>query len=888
MSTTTTAAAAATATGDRAPAQGGIFEGLNPTVFNPADPITLFIIQATIVIALTRLLYWPLSKIREPRVIAEVITGILLGPSVLGRVPGFTDAIFPKEGMAPFRLAANIGLILYLFLVGMEINLMYLLRNWRTAVGVATLDMAIPFGCGVALAYGLYHQFGDDDELAPITFPVFALFIGVAIAITAFPVLCRILTALKLLNTNVGVIVLTSGIINDVVGWVLLALCVTLVNSGAGVTAVYILLVAVGYGLFLAYAVRPCFMWVLRKTHSLENGPTEAVVALTILMVFASAFFTSIIGVHSIFGAFMVGLMCPHEGGFAIKLTEKIEDLISTLFVPLFFALSGINTNLSLLDSGITWGYVVAVTVTAFFTKLFGGTMGARLNGLVWRESVTIGTLMSCKGLVELIVLNIGLQAKILSTRTFTIFVVMALVTTFLTTPLVSWLYPPSYQRKLELWKQGKIDWDGNPLTSSEGADGEDAGDKDVANRVLVYLRTDGLSSLLSTVSLFTAGQPKRQSPEQTTAGNEKGVSQGGLMSNMDATEQAPKPLLRIHGCRLVGLTERNSSVMKVSEIEEFAGHDPIIKAFGTSANNTTRDVVVSGQISVVPEESFADTLATEATKLKSDLILVPWSETGTISELPSFYSASRGDPLSNGDFSQLMTNIFDHARSVAAVGLFIDSTLLDPTDSENRPTRMLSRQISGLSKSDVQDPTAIRFHSAESRRKKGIRVLYTGTDDDVYAFRLALQFAQNENIDVDIVSLPDKDASEDLHFSQIKATIPDSVVDRVSFSELSGGDNTSVAASLLATQPEDKQFTIFILGRSVTGLAGDSSGSGSVSIRGTLGSVPASLAKEIKRTATANVSILVVQAKHHAAERTTTAALNKKPSVVAHADVQN
>ncbi|RSL77083.1 hypothetical protein CEP51_009394 [Fusarium floridanum] len=879
MSATTTTAAAATATGARAPKQGGIFEGLNPTVFNPADPVILFIIQATIVIALTRLLYWPLSKIKEPRVIAEVITGILLGPSVFGRVPGFTDAIFPKEGMAPFRLAANIGLILYLFLVGMEINLTYLLRNWRTAVGVATLDMAIPFGCGVALAYGLYHEFGDDPELAPISFGVFALFIGVAIAITAFPVLCRILTALKLLNTNVGVIVLTSGIINDVVGWVLLALCVTLVNSGAGVTAVYILLVTVGYSLFLAYAVRPCFMWVLRKTHSLENGPTEAVVALTILMVFASAFFTSVIGVHSIFGAFMVGLMCPHEGGFAIKLTEKIEDLISTLFVPLFFALSGINTNLSLLDSGITWGYVVAVTVTAFFTKLFGGTMGARLNGLVWRESVTIGTLMSCKGLVELIVLNIGLQAKILSTRTFTIFVVMALVTTFLTTPLVSWLYPPSYQRKLELWKQGKIDWDGNPLNPPD-ADESDGSDKDVANRVLVYLRTDGLSSLLSTVSLFTAGHAKRQPVGDSSAHGEKSVATEGLMSS-----DAPKPLLRIHGCRLVGLTERNSSVMKVSEIEEFASHDPIIKAFGTSANNTTRDVIVSGQISVVPENTFADTLATEATKLKSDLILVPWSETGTISELPSFYSASRGDPLANGDFTQLMANIFDHAKPIAAVGLFIDSTLLDPTDSEARPTRVLSRQISGISKSDVQDPTAIRFHSAESRRKKCIRVLYTGSEDDVYAFRLALQFAQNENIDVEIISLPDKDASEDLHFSQIKSTIPDSIVDRINFTELSAERTATIASSLLSSQPEDKQSTIFILGRSVTTLGGDSSGSASSSTRGTLGSVPASLVHEIKRTATCNVSLLIVQAKQAAPERT---GLNRKPSTASHAHAPN
>jgi len=151
----------------------------------------------------------------------------------------------------------------------------------------------------------------------------------------------------------------------------------------------------------------------------------------------------------------MVGLMCPHEGGFAIKQTEKTEDLTSTLFIPLFFALSGINTNLALLDSGIVWGYVIAVTVVAFLSKMIGGTLGARLNGMVWRGSSTIGTLMSCKGLVELIVLNIGLQAKILSTRTFTIFAVMALVTTFATAPLVSWIVSPMVPAEAGVVEEG-------------------------------------------------------------------------------------------------------------------------------------------------------------------------------------------------------------------------------------------------------------------------------------------------------------------------------------------------------------------------------------------------------------------------------------------------
>jgi Kef-type K+ transport system membrane component KefB len=218
-------------------------------------------------------------------------------------------------------------------------------------------------------------------------------------------VLCRILTELKLLQTQVGVVVLSAGVGNDVVGWILLALCVALVNAGSGITALYVLLTCAAYILFLVYAVRPVFLWILKRSGSLRDGPSQSMVGLTILMTLASAFFTGIIGVHPIFGAFLVGLICPHDGGFAIKLTEKIEDLVCVFFLPLYFALSGLSTNIGLLDNRITWAYVFGVIFVAFFGKLIGGTLAARLSKLVWRESLTIGVLMSCKGLVELIVL---------------------------------------------------------------------------------------------------------------------------------------------------------------------------------------------------------------------------------------------------------------------------------------------------------------------------------------------------------------------------------------------------------------------------------------------------------------------------------------------------
>lgn len=196
------------------------------------------------------------------------------------------------------------------------------------------------------------------------------------------------------------------------VGWILLALCVALVNAGTGITALYILLVAVGYTLFLVFAVRPVFLVILRRSGSLQNGPSQSIMALTALMVLSSAFFTGIIGIHPIFGAFVIGLICPHEGGFAIKVTEKIEDIVGVLLLPLYFALSGLSTNLGLLNNGITWAYVFGVIAVAFFAKVIGGTLAARLSGLVWRESFTIGALMSCKGLVELIVLVSGMAMR--------------------------------------------------------------------------------------------------------------------------------------------------------------------------------------------------------------------------------------------------------------------------------------------------------------------------------------------------------------------------------------------------------------------------------------------------------------------------------------------
>ncbi|TVY23155.1 K(+)/H(+) antiporter [Lachnellula hyalina] len=720
--------------------QGGILEGSNPTVYDKKNPIILFIIQAGIIIIFCRLLHYPLSKVRQPRVIAEVIGGILLGPSVMMRISGFKETIFPDDSMPVLNNVANLGLILFLFLVGLEVNMKMFLSNWRVALSVGFAGMVLPFGLGCAIAWGLYNEFHHEPGLVPISFGIYMLFIGTALSITAFPVLCRILTELNLLGTPVGVTVLAAGVGNDVIGWILLALCVALVNNGSGITALYVLLTAIAWILFLVYAVRPPFWWILKRSGSFQNGPSQGMVTLTLLIALTSSWFTGIIGIHPIFGAFLAGLICPHEGGFAIKLTEKIEDLVSVLFLPLYFALSGLSTNLGLLDDGITWAYVIGVIAIAFSAKIIGGTLAARANKLVWRESFAIGVLMSCKGLVELIVLNIGLQAKILSTRTFTIFVVMALVTTVSTTPLTLSLYPLWYQKKLESWKRGEIDWDGNPLfTEHDGGDSQDRPIEKLnstqVRRLLVYLRLDSLPSLFTFISLLGGDKTSIATKVHRAKSELESVPEGESSQTDSTFDVAPKTPLEVHGVRILELTERTSSVMKVSEQDEYTYRDPVVNAFRTFAQ--LNNVAVSGDVSIVPEDSYAETLASQAADHLSDLVLIPWSEPSPADEL------NHHESLSSGLQDVFIQKVLETATCNTAV--FYNRGFGGPVAHERTA---LARTASGLSlRSHREAPTP-----PVADRSHHVYFPFFGGADDRVALRFVLQLAQNSNITATII----------------------------------------------------------------------------------------------------------------------------------------
>jgi Kef-type K+ transport system membrane component KefB len=731
----------------------------------------------------------------------------------MGRIPGFRAAIFPAESIPNLTLVANLGLVLYLFLIGLETDVRFLISNWRVASSVAFGGLALPFGLGCALAWGLYHQFRDDAGIEHIEFSTYMLFIGVAIAITAFPVLCRILTELELLSTPAGIITLSAGVANDVIGWILLALCVALANAGSGLSALWILLACAGYMVFLIYLVRPVLHWLLRRSGSIERGPSQSMIALILLIALASAFFTGIIGVHAIFGGFMVGLILPRENSFAIRVTEKLEDLIGALFLPLYFTLSGLNTNLGLLNSGITWGYVVAVIVTAFFSKIIGATLAARLSGLVWRESFTVGALMSCKGLVELIVLNIGLQAKILSQRTFTIFVVMALVTTFATTPLVSFLYPPAYQKKLEAWKRGEIDWDSGERREVHAGDAGALASKTTNQRVgrlLIYLRLDNMPAMLNLVSLFGK-------PTSTESGSDSGKDESadGSSSAVDA-----RPAVRAHGLRLIQLTDRDSSVMTVSDVEELSRTDAVVNIFRTVGRFL--HVAVSGEVAVLPETRFGEALLTKSNDMSSDLLLLPWSETGSLVEGQQSTPASKV----TGSYVQFARSV------VAAQGHNMNMAIFFPAGSSARPDgesngaerRALNRaySFSDIHRDIAPIPVANQSHS--------IFMPFFGGDDDRYALSIVLQLCERQNATATVVYYA-LDASntattgdvtgvtnEADYFGYVSTHLPAAVADRVEFTTAAAPASIEQAMEDAATVRSDSKQThwhnLVVLGR--------------------------------------------------------------------------
>jgi len=400
--------------------------------------VVLVLVEVLIVIGLSRLVGLGFRSINQPLVIGEIVAGIMLGPSLFGLVaPHLAVSLFPPETFPFLNVLSQVGLIFFMFLIGLELNPKYLSGQLEVAVLTSHVSILVPFSLGTLLAVLLYPLVSN----ASVSFTAFALFLGAAMSITAFPVLARIITENNLQGTRLGTLALTCAAVDDVTAWCLLAVAIAVARTGDFAGAVPTIIASIVYiGLMLTAG-----RWFLQHLtrHYLRAGRLSQLLLAGIYMgVVASALITELIGIHLIFGAFLLGAAMPKNEDLVRELAVKTEDFVLIFLLPIFFAYSGLKTQIGLLNRPELWLLCALVLGVAIAGKYVGTYVAARVSGINKREASALGWLMNTRGLTELIVLNIGLELKVISPLIFTMLVIMALVTTFMTSPLLEWTYP--------------------------------------------------------------------------------------------------------------------------------------------------------------------------------------------------------------------------------------------------------------------------------------------------------------------------------------------------------------------------------------------------------------------------------------------------------------
>ncbi|KAJ1728147.1 K(+)/H(+) antiporter, partial [Coemansia biformis] len=743
-----------------------------------------------IIVCLCRFLNVFLRKLHQPTVISEVIGGILLGPSVLSRWKAFADNVFPQESLTNIRLVANLGLVLFLFIVGLELDPRILKRNLRSSLIVSSIGMAVPFGLSIATSYALYTILMDSKG----KFSTFFLLIGVAMSITAFPVLGRILSEQNLLNTTAGSISMSAAAIDDVVSWCLLALIIALSNNSSGLSALWVFLVGAGFALSVIFIVRPVYAWYLRRNGVLNGRePKQSVLFVTFTLVLMASYFTDIIGIHSIFGAFIIGVIVPHEGGFAIKVTETVEDVVQIYFLPVYFALSGLKTNIGDLNDGKSWGLFVLVCFVAFIGKFVGCAVAARISKFTLHESLAVGSMMNCKGLIELIVLNIGLDSGVINTQIFSMMVLVALVTTFTTMPLTAWLYPARYQKRID--DTYSHDANDNSLMDTSANAGPPVS-------VLVVLSRIQQVPAIMTLLGYLHHQPEVSAARKLAA--QDAGAEAGAIATIRSSLYRP---IRVFGLRLLELTGRGSSVMQQFESAAQVATDPVMAMFRAfarvahmafhaalahsdrehfvdnilhSAQDADAEITIvsafgrhSGSDSNGPSDTAVSTFAATKRPGKSaDALLFGWIESmewGFSTEQQATFIAALFSKARNhvcvfidcgladsSDTTQVLDSNATQAHEKGTVNTPASDATENPTsDATNLPEHDATGAgpivrvaiAPGDAPSDVPGALATRF--ADGRRVPVVVVPFFGGPDDRQAIRLAADLCTHSAVRV-------------------------------------------------------------------------------------------------------------------------------------------
>jgi Kef-type K+ transport system membrane component KefB len=349
--------------------------------------------------------------------------------------PEFSAALFPKESLGNLQFLSQIGLILFMFVIGMELDIKVLKNKANDAVVISHASIIIPFAMGMGLSYFVYDAFAPEGT----QFLSFSLFLGIAMSITAFPVLARIIQERGMHKTKLGTVIITCAAADDITAWCILAAVIAIVKAGSFVSALYTIALAAMYVLFMLKIVRP-FLKRIGEINSEKTHISKPIVAIFFITLIFSAWATEVIGIHALFGAFMAGAIMPESAKFRDIFIEKVEDVALVLLLPLFFVFTGLRTEIGLLNDTYLWKVAGIIILVAVAGKFLGSALAARFVGQNWKDSLIIGALMNTRGLMELVVLNIGYDLGILTPEIFAMMVIMALVTTFMTGPALDFI----------------------------------------------------------------------------------------------------------------------------------------------------------------------------------------------------------------------------------------------------------------------------------------------------------------------------------------------------------------------------------------------------------------------------------------------------------------